>query len=219
MNDHQEPARRPGPARFLCPLIQTVHLAMGATLAFVLGRAVLSPAFAKRETLWLHAGDLEGSPTASRCRSRCASRGPTAPAKWSIAASSISSRPATRGARARFDVHAPGLPHQVQPRDQAHRVPVSWRRLRHRRDRSWPVRRRRRSRRCPRASTAIRSWSRCRRQCCSAARSTGSTRAPATARCCATRSTNRCRRAPAGSSPPAASSRCCRHASSRPASC
>ena len=31
---------------------------MGSTLAFVHGRAVLSPAFAKRETLWLHAGDL-----------------------------------------------------------------------------------------------------------------------------------------------------------------
>jgi len=58
MNDHESRPGALGRRGFFVRLIQTVHLAMGATLAFVLGRAVLSPAFAKRETLWLHAGDL-----------------------------------------------------------------------------------------------------------------------------------------------------------------
>jgi Rieske Fe-S protein len=31
---------------------------IGATLAFVVGGAVVAPSFGRRETLWLHAGDL-----------------------------------------------------------------------------------------------------------------------------------------------------------------
>jgi len=44
---------------FLVRIIQAVHGAMGATLAFVLGRAVLAPAFTRREPLWLHAGSAD----------------------------------------------------------------------------------------------------------------------------------------------------------------
>jgi len=44
---------------FLVRVIQTVHGTMGATLAFVLGRAVLAPAFTRREPLWLHAGGVD----------------------------------------------------------------------------------------------------------------------------------------------------------------
>ncbi len=58
MSDQKPRPRAPGRRGFLVRLIKTVHVTMGSTLAFVLGRAVLSPAFAKRETLWLHAGDL-----------------------------------------------------------------------------------------------------------------------------------------------------------------
>lgn len=59
MTDHKSRPEELGRRGFFVRFIQTVHLTMGATLAFVLGRAVLSPAFAKRETLWLHAGDLK----------------------------------------------------------------------------------------------------------------------------------------------------------------
>jgi succinate dehydrogenase / fumarate reductase, iron-sulfur subunit len=58
MTDQRSRPDAQGRRGFLGRIIQTVHLTMGATLAFVLGRAVLSPAFAKREALWLHAGDL-----------------------------------------------------------------------------------------------------------------------------------------------------------------
>lgn len=43
---------------FFVRAIQGVHAVMGATLAFVLGRAALAPAFEHRDTMWLHAGDL-----------------------------------------------------------------------------------------------------------------------------------------------------------------
>ena len=43
---------------FFVRTIQGVHTVMGATLALVLGRAALAPAFNRRDTLWLHAGDL-----------------------------------------------------------------------------------------------------------------------------------------------------------------
>ena len=57
MSEHSDSslARR----SFLVRIIQAVHGTMGATLAFVLGRAVLAPAFTRREPLWLHAGSAD----------------------------------------------------------------------------------------------------------------------------------------------------------------
>jgi len=57
MSEHHDSslARR----SFLVRIIQAVHGTMGATLAFVLGRAVLAPAFTRREPLWLHAGSAD----------------------------------------------------------------------------------------------------------------------------------------------------------------
>jgi Rieske Fe-S protein len=53
--------------QFFVRCIRTIQGAMGATLAFVVGRAVVAPAAARRETLWLHAGSLkslsEATPT------------------------------------------------------------------------------------------------------------------------------------------------------------
>jgi Rieske Fe-S protein len=53
--------------QFIVRCIQTIQGAMGATLAFVIGRAVVAPAAARRETMWLHAGTLksldEATPT------------------------------------------------------------------------------------------------------------------------------------------------------------
>jgi hypothetical protein len=51
-----------GRRTFLVRFIQAVHGTMGATLAFVLGRAVLAPAFTRREPLWLDAGHLNRLP-------------------------------------------------------------------------------------------------------------------------------------------------------------
>lgn len=49
----------PGRRRLLVRLIQAIHVGMGATLAVVLGRPVLAPAFAGREKLWLNAVRLD----------------------------------------------------------------------------------------------------------------------------------------------------------------
>lgn len=43
---------------FLVRIVQATHAAIGATLAFIVGGAVVAPSFGRRETLWLHAGDL-----------------------------------------------------------------------------------------------------------------------------------------------------------------
>jgi Rieske Fe-S protein len=52
---------------FLVRVIQTVHAGIGATLAFVVGGAVVAPSFSRREKLWLPAGTVpqltEGVPT------------------------------------------------------------------------------------------------------------------------------------------------------------
>lgn len=50
-----EPHDRRG---FLVRLIQATHAIIGATLAFVVGGAVVAPSFSRRDALWLHAGDL-----------------------------------------------------------------------------------------------------------------------------------------------------------------
>lgn len=63
----------PGNRRgFLIRIIQTVHAGIGATLAFVVGGAVVAPSFSRREKLWLPAGTLpqlsDGVPTAVTLR-------------------------------------------------------------------------------------------------------------------------------------------------------
>ena len=44
---------------FLIRLIQGTYAVIGATLAFVVGGAVIAPSFGRREAMWLHAGDAE----------------------------------------------------------------------------------------------------------------------------------------------------------------
>lgn len=70
-----QPRQTPVPhprRRFFVRVIQGVHAAMGATIAVVLGRAALAPAFAERDTAWLHAGDVaalsENTPVAVTLR-------------------------------------------------------------------------------------------------------------------------------------------------------
>jgi Rieske Fe-S protein len=43
---------------FLVRIIQTIHAVMGATLAFVVGGAVVAPSFSRKQSAWLKAGDL-----------------------------------------------------------------------------------------------------------------------------------------------------------------
>ena len=56
----------PGRRGFLVRLIQGTYAVIGATLAFVVGGAVVAPSFGRRQTMWLHAGDAdaleEGTP-------------------------------------------------------------------------------------------------------------------------------------------------------------
>jgi Rieske Fe-S protein len=51
----------------LVRIIQSIHAVMGATLAFVVGGAVVAPSFTRRRSTWLAAADLsgleEGTPT------------------------------------------------------------------------------------------------------------------------------------------------------------
>lgn len=75
MLEPSAPAARPSdqPRRaFLVRIIQSVHATIGATLAFILGSAVLAPGFKRREPLWLSAGVLaslaEGEPRAVTLR-------------------------------------------------------------------------------------------------------------------------------------------------------
>jgi Rieske Fe-S protein len=42
----------------LVRFIQSMHALMGATLAFVVGGAVVAPSFTRRQPAWLEAGDL-----------------------------------------------------------------------------------------------------------------------------------------------------------------
>lgn len=71
MNGH-DPQTRTQRRQFFVRCIQTIQGAMGATLAFVVGRAVIAPASARRESMWLHAGSLEAlneqTPTAVTLR-------------------------------------------------------------------------------------------------------------------------------------------------------
>ncbi len=54
-----ESADPSGRRSFFVRIIQAVHATMGATLAFVLGAAALSPSFDRREEEWLAAGRLD----------------------------------------------------------------------------------------------------------------------------------------------------------------
>ena len=51
----------------LVRFIQGIHALMGATLAFVVGGAVVAPSFTRRQSMWLPASDVsslaEGTPT------------------------------------------------------------------------------------------------------------------------------------------------------------
>jgi len=57
---------------FLVRVIQGVHATIGATLTFILGSAVLAPSLARRERLWLSAGNIsalrDGEPVAVTLR-------------------------------------------------------------------------------------------------------------------------------------------------------
>ena len=97
--------------------------AIGATLAFILGSAVLAPSLARRERLWLNAGDasaLQGRRAAGGHAARGAAgrrqRGRRSPRRLPRALRRA-------GAGARFDLHAPRLPHALQCRSSADRVP------------------------------------------------------------------------------------------------
>lgn len=48
-----------GRRHFFIRLIQGTYALIGAVLAFVVGGAVVAPSFGRRETMWLHAGDLD----------------------------------------------------------------------------------------------------------------------------------------------------------------
>lgn len=58
MSTQSAPADPTGRRSFFVRIIQTVHAAMGATLTFVLGGAILAPSFARREESWLAAGSV-----------------------------------------------------------------------------------------------------------------------------------------------------------------
>ena len=57
MNRSPEAADAAGRRGFLVHLIQGTYALIGATLAFVVGGAVVAPSFSRREPMWLHAGD------------------------------------------------------------------------------------------------------------------------------------------------------------------
>lgn len=58
MSQQTPPASSPNRRGFLVRVIQATHAAIGATLAFIVGGAVVAPSFGRRESLWLHAGDV-----------------------------------------------------------------------------------------------------------------------------------------------------------------
>lgn len=72
MDRPPEPVTEAGRRSFFVRLIQGTYALIGATLAFVVGGAVVAPSFGRRETMWLHAGDAksleEGTPTAITLR-------------------------------------------------------------------------------------------------------------------------------------------------------
>ena len=66
MNRSSSSVESAGRRGFLVRLIQGTYAVIGATLAFVVGGAVIAPSFGRRESMWLHAGEAddltEGTP-------------------------------------------------------------------------------------------------------------------------------------------------------------
>lgn len=59
MNRSPQSVDAAGRRGFLIRLIQGTYAVIGATLAFVVGGAVVAPSFGRREAMWLHAGAAE----------------------------------------------------------------------------------------------------------------------------------------------------------------
>ncbi|HUQ86821.1 MAG TPA: Rieske (2Fe-2S) protein [Vicinamibacterales bacterium] len=59
MDSESQPVDTSGRRGFLVRLIQGTYAVIGATLAFVVGGAVVAPSFGRRQSMWLHAGDAE----------------------------------------------------------------------------------------------------------------------------------------------------------------
>ena len=128
-------------------------------LAFILGSAVLAPSLARRERLWLSAGDAsalkDGEPLAVTLRV----------ARQDGASEVVDRRvvflvrSGDAGASPRLDLHAPWLPHALQCGDLATSNVRATAASTTSPGRSSRVRRRTRSTSCRRASTAIESWS------------------------------------------------------------
>lgn len=58
MSTQTEPVESMGRRGFFVRTIAAVHATIGATLAFIVGGAILAPSFSRRETTWLPAADL-----------------------------------------------------------------------------------------------------------------------------------------------------------------
>jgi Rieske Fe-S protein len=58
----ETPSEIPGRRRFLGGVITAIHTAIGGTLAFILGGAVISPGLSRREENWLPAASLGDLP-------------------------------------------------------------------------------------------------------------------------------------------------------------
>ncbi|MGE0043977.1 MAG: ubiquinol-cytochrome c reductase iron-sulfur subunit, partial [Vicinamibacterales bacterium] len=58
MSTQTEPVESMGRRGFFVRTIAAVHAAIGATLTFIVGGAVLAPSFSRREATWLPAADL-----------------------------------------------------------------------------------------------------------------------------------------------------------------
>lgn len=53
------PPERASRRGFVVRIIQGTYAVIGATLAFVVGGAVVAPSFGRRQSMWLHAGDID----------------------------------------------------------------------------------------------------------------------------------------------------------------
>lgn len=60
MSDFAGASSRRARRTFLVRVIQSIHALIGATLAFVVGGAVVAPSFTRRQRTWLPAADLSG---------------------------------------------------------------------------------------------------------------------------------------------------------------
>ena len=183
-------------------VIQGVHATIGATLAYILGSAVLAPSMTRREPLWLNAASLQALPEASRGghaargaagrrhASRRSARG--VPRRSGRPVRALDSTCTHLGCRTRFNAET-----------RADRMPLPWRRLRlagtgDRGPAAAPL---------DELPTRIDGASPGAGVTVGRACSTGSTPGLAIAPACPIFSTNVCRTAPAGRSRPAASSR------------